>query len=144
MGEQKVHLPKTKEDLKAFIRSLLDDVRALEYMLQNDWFENDIRRIGAEQEMVLINLHDHKPAMLGQTILDQMQEYSWLESELALFNLEITLTPQTFEADCLSKLEKETSERLNIIRAQLKRTRVPLYSREYYPLSASFTCLWKI
>ncbi|NND06097.1 MAG: CBS domain-containing protein [Saprospiraceae bacterium] len=121
MGEQKVHLPESKEDLKSFIRSLLDDVRALEYMLQNNWFENDIRRIGAEQEMVLINLADHKPAMLGEIILDQMKDHAWLESELALFNLEITLTPQTFEADCLSRLEKETCDRLNMVRAQLEK-----------------------
>ncbi len=120
MGEQKVHLPEDKEDLKAFIRSLLDDVRALEYMLEHDWFEKDIRRIGAEQEMVLVNLHDHKPALVGQKMLDQMQEYTWLESELALFNLEITLTPHPFEGDCLSKLESETSARLGMISDKLQ------------------------
>ena len=118
MGEQKVHLPSDKEDLKAFIRSLLDDVHALEKMLKANWFEQDIVRIGAEQEMVLID-KNQKPAIVALEALELMKEYDWLESELALFNLEITLTPQVFQGACLRNLENQTLERLNIIRKNL-------------------------
>jgi CBS domain-containing protein/gamma-glutamylcysteine synthetase len=123
MGEQKVHLPNDKEELRAFIRSLLDDVHALEKMLKSDWFEEDITRIGAEQEMVLID-NNQKPASVALKAMEQMKEYDWLETELALFNLEITLTPREFSGTCLSKLEKETNERLNIIRENLRKFEV--------------------
>ena len=119
MGEQKVRLLDNQEELRAFIRALLDDVKALEYMLDHDWFETDVVRIGAEQEMVLVDLEQHKPALMAQQALDDLADHKWLESELALFNLEITLTPQLFAGNCLSALENETKERLKVIRDYL-------------------------
>ena len=120
MGEQKVHLLDNQEELRIFIRALLDDVKALEYMLKNGWFEDDITRIGAEQEMVLVKLDNHKPSLVAQQVLEDMAGYPWLESELALFNLEITLTPQLFAGSCLRDLEKETLQRLKIISDHLR------------------------
>ena len=119
MGEQKVHLLSDQEELRAFIRALLDDVKALEHMLENNWFEDDVTRIGAEQEMVLVNGQNHKPAMVAQQAMEEMASYPWLESELAQFNLEITLTPQLFAGSCLRALEEETSSRLAIINEHL-------------------------
>ncbi len=118
MGEQKVHLLSNQEELRAFIRALLDDVRALEHMLEHDWFEKDVVRIGAEQEMVLID-DQNKPSLVAQRALEEMASYPWLESELAQFNLEITLTPQLFAGSCLRMLEDETISRLRIIREHL-------------------------
>ncbi len=115
MGEQQVHLPSDQEELRRFIRSLLDDVRALDTMIKNDWFERDIRRIGAEQEMVLVHNDSHKPAMIALEAMELLKEHPWLESELAQFNLEITLTPRTFTGACLSMLEEETLARLSVI-----------------------------
>ncbi|MDH3650517.1 MAG: glutamate-cysteine ligase family protein, partial [Saprospiraceae bacterium] len=120
MGEQRVHLVTDQKEMQSFIRSLLDDVKALEFMLQSDWFESDIQRIGAEQEMVLVNVHDYKPAMVAQRVLEEMKDFAWLESELAQFNLEITLNPQIFKDNCLRKLEEETLEKLRVIRDHLK------------------------
>ena len=118
MGEQKVHLPSDKEDLRSFIRSLLNDVHALDQMLKLEWFESDVVRIGAEQEMVLVD-KNHKTSNVALEAMEVMKDLPWLESELALFNLEITLTPQEFTGACLSNLEKETLHRLSIIRDNL-------------------------
>ncbi|NND34137.1 MAG: CBS domain-containing protein [Saprospiraceae bacterium] len=118
MGEQKVHLPSDKEELRSFIRSLLDDVHAFDQMIQENWFEEDVMRIGAEQEMVLVD-KNHKIATVALQAMELMKDYPWLESELAQFNLEITLTPQEFTGPCLSNLEKETLQRLAIIRENL-------------------------
>ena len=52
MGEQRVSLISEGVQMQRFVRSLLDDVQALSYMLENDWFENEDIHIGAEQEMV--------------------------------------------------------------------------------------------
>ena len=55
MGEQKVSLVSDHDSMQRFVRNLLKDVQAMEYMLENGWFEDDITRIGAEQEMCLVD-----------------------------------------------------------------------------------------
>jgi len=50
MGEQRVSLLSDKDQMNRFVKQLLVDVRSLKYMIDNDWFESDITRMGAEQE----------------------------------------------------------------------------------------------
>ncbi|MDX1939121.1 MAG: CBS domain-containing protein [Saprospiraceae bacterium] len=122
MGEQKVTLA-VKDDLimQRFVRNLLKDVQAFEYMLENDWFESDIVRIGAEQEMCLVDAKTFKPATINMAVLETMKEHEWLTSELAKFNLETNLTPREFSGKCLSLMEQENREYLAIIRKALKK-----------------------
>ncbi|MBK7870929.1 MAG: CBS domain-containing protein [Saprospiraceae bacterium] len=122
MGEQKVTLA-VKDDLimQRFVRNLLKDVQAFEYMLENDWFESDIVRIGAEQEMCLVDAKTFKPAPINMAVLETMKEHEWLTSELAKFNLETNLTPREFTGNCLSLMEQENREYLAIIRKALKK-----------------------
>jgi hypothetical protein len=71
MGVQKVNTVAGNEEMKQFVRALLDDVQAFEYMLENDWFENDIVRIGAEQEMCLVHNKTMKPACINMQVLER-------------------------------------------------------------------------
>lgn len=107
MGEEKVRLASSQDsaEMRNFVRQLLNDVQAFEYMLENDWFEDDIIRIGAEQEMCLIDKF-YKPAC---TAMDILEDFSppWLTTELAKFNLEFNLNPQFFSGDAFSKMEAE-------------------------------------
>jgi len=107
MGDQKVKLASTQgaSEMRNFIRQLLNDVEAFEYMLENDWFEDDIQCIGAEQEMCLINEY-YKPAHKAMDILNVFHP-EWLTTELAQFNLELNLSPQVFEGKALSLMEGE-------------------------------------
>lgn len=120
MGEQRVSLVTEDEQMHRFVKSLLKDVQALEYMLENDWFENDIVRIGAEQEMCLVNQYDYKPACIVVEALERLDKYPWIETELAKFNLEIGLDPREFSTDCLSAMEKEILFKLDIIKKGIK------------------------
>lgn len=115
MGEQRVSLVKDKKQMQHFVKNLLQDVQAFEYMLENNWFEDDVTRIGAEQEICLVD-KAFKPALKAMNVLDKMKEYKWVETELAQFNLECNLTPHVFEKDCLSLMESELKGYLNIIR----------------------------
>lgn len=119
MGEQKVNIATDQEELRKFTRSLLRDVQALQYMLDNDWFEKDTIRIGAEQEMCLVNRRTLKPANLAMPVLEKMTDCNWLTTELAQFNLETNLMPQEFTGSCFSVMEKE-------IRANLKKIQTTL------------------
>ena len=119
MGEQKVSLVKDEMAMQQFVKKLLRDVQALEYMLENDWFESDIARIGEEQEMCIVNAKTFKPATIAMEALETMKDYEWVETELAKFNLETNLTPRIFEGNCLSLLEEENNDKLNKIREKL-------------------------
>lgn len=113
MGEERVHLASSgsKDQMQHFVRQLLADVGALDYMLDNNWIESDVKRIGAEQEMCLINKY-YKPAYTAMDILNEFHP-DWLTTELAQFNLEINLSPQVFEASAFSLMETELRNRLS-------------------------------
>ncbi|MEM9887260.1 MAG: CBS domain-containing protein [Bacteroidota bacterium] len=120
MGEQKVSLVKDDVQMQRFVRQLLDDVKAFEYMLDHDWFESDIVRIGAEQEMCMVDQKTFKPACIAMEVLEQMTEYPWAETELAKFNIETNFVPRVFEGDALRKMEEEALFTQRIIREKLK------------------------
>lgn len=116
-------LSSPKTDVKSrnlFVKALLQDVNAMEHMLQNDWFENDIVRIGAEQELVIIDKENYRPRTIATEVLAAHDNYQWLVSELAQFNLEINLSPQVFEKNCLSLMRGELETYLNHVRHALE------------------------
>ncbi|MGB4849429.1 MAG: glutamate-cysteine ligase family protein, partial [Saprospiraceae bacterium] len=115
MGEQHVSIVKSHDEMQRFVKSLLDDVNALEYMINNDWFETDIVRIGAEQEMVLVDQTTFKPACVNMEALEHMTEWDWVGTELARFNLETNLDPREFSGSALRDMEDENSAKLALI-----------------------------
>ncbi len=121
MGVQNVHAPLGGDDMHSFVRQLLSDVRAFEYMLENNWFEDDTIRIGAEQEMFIVDQRTYKPVPIAMEALQLMKEYPWVETELAKFNLEINSTPRLFQGHCFRELEQETLEWLDIIRKNVRK-----------------------
>jgi CBS domain-containing protein/gamma-glutamylcysteine synthetase len=112
MGEQHVSIVKSQDQMQTFVKSLLDDVNALQYMINENWFETDIVRIGAEQEMVLVNQKTFKPACINMEAMQQMQDWPWIGTELAKFNLEINLDPREFSGRALKDMEDETTNKL--------------------------------
>ncbi len=115
MGEQRVQLLNEDTQMRHFVRQLLRDVQTLEAMIRDNWFETDIVRIGAEQEMCLVD-RNFKPSPLAMEILAKLTAYPWVETELARFNLECNLDPRKFEGTCFSDMEKEVKGYLEIIR----------------------------
>lgn len=102
-----------------FVQHLLDDVQAFEYMLENNWFESDITRIGAEQEMCLVHNKTYKPANINLEVLSKLTDAPWCVTELAKFNLETNLSPREFTGDCISQLEAENLDYLSRIQKVL-------------------------
>lgn len=113
MGEQNVKLA-TQEQLQVFVRHLLKDVQALEHMLNEGWFEIDKTRIGAEQEICLVDKY-WKPAPMAMEILEKTDNPLFTH-ELARFNAEINLHPLDFSGDCLSKMEAQINDLLKEFR----------------------------
>ncbi len=103
MGSEKVFLPSTTE-LQHFVINLLKDLRALDTMLEQDVFEKNPIRIGAEQELCLID-KNWKPAMKNMEVLAKANN-KLFTTELARFNLETNMEPLEFKGKCLSVMEK--------------------------------------
>jgi len=102
------------ESLRAFMRRLLDDLRTLERILEGGMIEEGVRRIGAEQELFLVDDH-WRPAGLATAILADLDDPHFT-TELGRFNLEINLDPCLFGGDCLARLEAQLVERLDAVR----------------------------
>ncbi|HEX8188902.1 MAG TPA: glutamate-cysteine ligase family protein [Pyrinomonadaceae bacterium] len=96
------------------MRALLNDLSALEKMLAEGLIEDGVRRIGAEQEMFLVD-RDMRPAPAAQEVMRRVGDPR-LTTEIARFNLEANLTPRPLEGDCLRRLEAEVWEVVGVVR----------------------------
>ncbi len=114
MGEQNVAQGSDEQTRRAFMKALLNEVRALEDMLAAGMFEGGIRRIGAEQEMFLVD-GASRPAMTAMQMLERIEDPRFTH-ELGLFNLEANLSPLELGGDCLRRLEQEADEVYRIAR----------------------------
>jgi CBS domain-containing protein len=104
MGQQHVDSV-NQRDLRAFTRAVLSDLRALETMLAQGRFETGVRRIGAEQEMFLVDA-GARPAPKVVEVLKTLNNPAFT-TELAKFNLEANLPPYVFGGACLSEMHAE-------------------------------------
>jgi CBS domain-containing protein len=96
------------------MRSLLDDVRALEMMIEEGHIEADVRRIGAEQEMFLVG-PGYRPAPLVMEMIQALKDPHFT-TELAQFNLETNMEPLSFGGRCLSEMEERLSALVGMAR----------------------------
>ncbi|MEX0662844.1 MAG: CBS domain-containing protein, partial [Balneolaceae bacterium] len=108
----------SKEQSQKFLKYLLRDVRAMGKMLDEGWFETDNIRIGAEQELCLID-KNAKPAPIAMELLEAMGNDSFT-TELAKFNLEANLQPLLFKGKCLSEMEANIQSLLDIVRKAVR------------------------
>ena len=105
MGEQQVKDQFDSEQLRLFSRKLLTDLRALETMLDAGLFETKVRRIGAEQEMFLVD-RDWRPALVATELLKLIDDPHFT-TELGRFNLECNLDPITLGGSSLREMERQ-------------------------------------
>lgn len=111
MGEQKVNRSFSDDKKAYFIKHLLDDVAALEYMIANDMIEKGITRIGAEQEFCLVS-RDWRPSSNNIATLKEIDDPHFT-TELAKYNLEINLDPFELKEDSFSRMETQLKSLLD-------------------------------
>jgi len=116
MGEHQVPKHADERQLRAFTKALLDDLRALEHMLEHpeQFFDTAGRCIGAEQEMFLVDA-GRNPAPVAVEVLDAAGDER-LTTELGRFNLEANCSPQRFGNGCLRDLHLELTELVKLAR----------------------------
>ena len=104
MGEKDVRQGSEPEQLRVFTKRLLDDLRALEQVIDTGLVESGIRRIGAEQELFLVDEY-WRPASVATEVLDVIDDPR-VTGELGRFNFD----PKEFGGDYLNRLEAEIDE----------------------------------
>jgi len=114
MGEHNVSTERDSRQAQAFMRSLLTDVSALERMIEAGRIESGVRRIGAEQEMFLID-RAMRPAPVVIEVLKNANDHR-LTTEIGKFNLEANLSPRLLAGHCMREMEDELSELIAIAR----------------------------
>jgi len=114
MGEHKVEQYLDEKKSQAFMKALLDDLRALAFMLQDERVENGVTRIGAEQEMFLIDRY-LRPAPVSLEVLAHANDPR-LTTEIARFNLEANLTPLGLTGNCFTQMQDELETLLELAR----------------------------
>ena len=114
MGEMNISREQSDKQRRRFMRAVLNDLNALEIMIDEGMIESGITRIGAEQEMFLVD-RNYSPACKSVEILKDIEDPRFT-FEIAKFNLEANLTPAELKGNCLRKLENEINETLLIAR----------------------------
>jgi len=104
VGDQSVSRANDRDALRTFVKRLLDDVWVLETMLREGMVERGVRRIGAEQEFVLVQ-GAYRPALASIPVLAEIDDPHFT-TELAQFNVELNLDPVDLGGDCLGRLHR--------------------------------------
>ncbi len=90
------------------MQALLTDLRAMEMMLDKGMFESGITRIGAEQELALVD-EAYQPAPVGPELLDKMNDER-ATTEIGRFNLEFNCSPCVLSGSALRDVHREIEE----------------------------------
>jgi CBS domain-containing protein len=93
------------QERRSFMRYLLRDLRALDRMLDSNMLEEGVRRVGAEQELFLIDRACH-PAPVAHEMLQALGDPHFT-TELGRFNLEMNLDPLAYGGSCLRQMETQ-------------------------------------
>ena len=120
MGEQTVNDKTDDAALRDFVKAMLDDVHALEQVIDRGMIESGVRRIGAEQEMFLVD-GSYAAAPLATEVLASTDDPRFT-TELALFNLEANLSPQDYGGNCLRRMEEELNTLVDEARRMARRS----------------------
>ncbi|MEZ4260238.1 MAG: CBS domain-containing protein [Polyangiaceae bacterium] len=108
-------------DRRRFMRAMLTDLRAVEHMLAHGMFEKGVSRIGAEQEMFLVDgAFNASPTAIE--LLRKLDDDTHYTTELGLFNLELNSDPQPLAGNGLARIEAH----LGVLYDNVKRAAVDL------------------
>ena len=102
------------EAIRAFTRSMLRDIHALERLISDGRIASGRPNIGMEQELFLVD-SSWRPALVAIPVLERLNAEAYT-TELARFNLEVNLDPLELKGDCFSVLERDLLDHVENVR----------------------------
>ena len=126
MGEHIARSNFDERERMVFVQHLIDDIKSLETMIKERMIESDVVRIGAEQEMCLIN-SDYRPAAKSLEIIKAIDDPHFT-TELASYNMEANLDPVQLGNECFRSMQDQLESLLKKARnkAEEHNTRILL------------------
>jgi len=103
-----VHDTSDEQRTRIFVRAMLNDIRALEVLIEQDLIERDMRRVGVEQEMYIVDAEGY-PAPISEQVLKRLADDRFT-TELARFNLEANLDPEPIGGDFLRSMQRSLDD----------------------------------
>lgn len=119
MGTQNLRPAVGADDRRAYTQALLRDLRALERMVATGMIESGVNRVGAEQELILVDRSWH-PAPVNIEVLKELDDPRFT-TELGRFNIEFNADPLSFADDCLARLERQLGDGFDRARLAARR-----------------------
>jgi CBS domain-containing protein len=114
VGQKRADQRSSPGELRGFMKQLLGDLSALETMLNEGLIESGVRRIGAEQELVLVQ-GAYRPAPVNLQVLEELNDPHYT-TELARFNVEVNLDPLALGGDCFRRLHEDLEQHVERVR----------------------------
>ncbi len=114
MGGHDIDASATEAALRRFGLAVLDDIRTLERLCDAGAIESGVRRVGAEQEMFLVDERG-RPAPLAVEVLERLDQ-SDFSTELGRFNLEYNAPATPLDGATLRDLERNLTGALSRVR----------------------------
>ncbi|MCC7388489.1 MAG: CBS domain-containing protein [Phycisphaerales bacterium] len=117
MGQERIESAPEGARHRAFMAALLRDLEALDRMIETGQIESGVRRIGAEQEVVLVD-GDWRPSARGFDLVTHLREVLGERRfvyELARFNAEINIAPVAVGPGMLERFESELTGALSLL-----------------------------
>jgi len=111
MGTRNVRQLGDPDSIRRFTTRLLADLRALERMIETATIESGAPRIGAEQEVVVVD-SDFNASAIGPRILADGLDPR-ISTEFGAFNLEINTDPIALRGRCLREMEQQLRDLLS-------------------------------
>ena len=117
MGNLNVIPANDSAKVRRYMQFLFKDIAGLEKMIAANMIEEGVTRIGAEQELCLVD-KTFRPAPVADEVLAMLDD-DHFTTELSKFNLEINLEPLKFEGDCLSAMESQLASYLTALQKKV-------------------------
>ncbi|UKM65523.1 CBS domain-containing protein [Flavobacteriaceae bacterium GSB9] len=105
MGDLNVAKLKTKKERANYIHHLLNDIKALDMLVEKELIEEEPLRIGAEQEFCLVN-EEFLPESKSLELLEAIND-DHFTTEMGSYNLEVNLDTFQLKTDCFSRLHQQ-------------------------------------
>lgn len=112
MGQLQVKKLEDSSERISYVGQLVNDIEALQKMLDRGMIQRGYLHIGAEQEFFLVDDH-WMPSDMGPEILKDLNDHHFT-SELSKYTLEINLDPIALKGGCFRELQRQLEKLLDL------------------------------
>ena len=105
MGDHASNINAKHKEKLHFTNAVIHDLEALEYMIAAGMIESEILRIGAEQELCIVN-EEWLPDSNNLALLEKLNDPSFT-TELAKYNIELNCDPLVLKDGCFYSMQQQ-------------------------------------